>query len=191
MPPKASRRPASPYSGHDKGTTSTRATNAKRQKKGHDDNELNKHLDSGLFSDFTIICGERKFNVHRIILASKGGSFFANLLSSGMQETHEQKCDLSADDVDVVEGMIQFMYDQDIQRERQENEALEDAIRYYVDLFVLADKYQILALQRAVKDVSSHSCSVARPIPPTHWMTLFIPTKSRNPQRTVTSGFLV
>ncbi|KAF1988781.1 hypothetical protein K402DRAFT_19785 [Aulographum hederae CBS 113979] len=66
-------------------------------------------LEAGKYSDLTIICGARRFQVHRAIICSRSG-FFDGACSNPFREAETGIIDLSEDDEEAVEHMIHYFY---------------------------------------------------------------------------------
>ncbi|KAI4199161.1 MAG: hypothetical protein LQ350_004791 [Teloschistes chrysophthalmus] len=66
-------------------------------------------LESGKYSDLTIVCRSRQFRVHRNVLCT-ASKFFAAACDGAFQEAQIGKLDLSADDPNVVERFLSFLY---------------------------------------------------------------------------------
>lgn len=62
-------------------------------------------LEAGKYSDLTIKCGERKFAVHRALICSRSG-FFDGACSNAFREAQSGLIDLSEDDEEAVEHMV-------------------------------------------------------------------------------------
>jgi hypothetical protein len=62
-----------------------------------------------LFTDLEVVCGEKRFAVHRAVLAA-ASPVFAAMLSSGMHES--QVCEISIGDADerAVQDALEYMY---------------------------------------------------------------------------------
>ncbi len=62
-------------------------------------------LEAGKYSDLTIICGEKRYAVHRAVICSRSG-FFDGACSNRFREAETGVIDLSEDDEEAVEHMI-------------------------------------------------------------------------------------
>jgi len=72
-------------------------------------------LEAGKYSDLSIVCGSRKWAVHRAIICSRSG-FFDGACSSPFKEAETGVIDLSEDDEEAVEHMVQYFYHLDYLR---------------------------------------------------------------------------
>ncbi|KAF2737119.1 hypothetical protein EJ04DRAFT_129332 [Polyplosphaeria fusca] len=71
-------------------------------------NALKQLLFSGDYSDFTIVCGERTWKVHKAIICPRS-DYFARAVTFGKEA--EDKCiDLVEDDPEVVGLMLEYFY---------------------------------------------------------------------------------
>ncbi|XP_017462897.1 PREDICTED: speckle-type POZ protein-like B, partial [Rhagoletis zephyria] len=86
-------------------------------------------LDSGEFSDFTVVIGSTEIPVHKIILSAHSPIFKA-MFSMHTKESQENKVDISDVSVDVMKDFLQFIYT---------GVAPEDD-RLSLELLTLADK---------------------------------------------------
>lgn len=63
----------------------------------------------GKYSDLTIVCNYRQWAVHRAIVCSRS-QFFDGACSHDFQESANRTIDLSEDDEEAVNMMIQCMF---------------------------------------------------------------------------------
>ena len=96
-------------------------------------------FDDESFKDFTFIVGDKKFKVHRIILAAQS-SVFAALFKSQMIEGLLLSADITDVEPDIFEKMLQFIYTNKIDKEDLKNSIDE--------LLAVADKYDLKKLKR-------------------------------------------
>jgi hypothetical protein len=68
-----------------------------------------RYLRSGEYSDFTIKCGEKTFNVHRAVLGASS-EFFAKAFKTRFGKGDHPSINLAEDDLEVVARMIVFSY---------------------------------------------------------------------------------
>ncbi len=66
-------------------------------------------LEAGKYSDLTIVCGMKRYAVHRAIICSRSG-FFDGACSHTFREAETGIIDLSEDDPEAVEHMIDCNY---------------------------------------------------------------------------------
>jgi hypothetical protein len=62
------------------------------------------------FSDLTIVCGAKRYPVHRVLLATRS-SFFAGACRNSFIEAETGVINLSEDDADAVEHMVHCEHD--------------------------------------------------------------------------------
>ena len=96
---------------------------------------LNENRKNNVYTDVTIVCGDRKFEVHRIVISPQSAFFKAKLQR---WETGEKTIDMSDLDPQIVEVMIDYMYT-----------GKTSSISYKVcpDLLAACNKYQLSALK--------------------------------------------
>ncbi|KAJ9624856.1 hypothetical protein H2203_004806 [Taxawa tesnikishii (nom. ined.)] len=66
------------------------------------------HL-GGKYSDLTVVCGSKRWAVHKAILCSRSG-FFDGACSNQFRESQTGLIDLSEDDEEAIEHMIHYFY---------------------------------------------------------------------------------
>ncbi|KAF2023846.1 hypothetical protein EK21DRAFT_80020 [Setomelanomma holmii] len=64
---------------------------------------------SGMYSDLTIVCGAKRYQVHRALLASRS-PFFEGACRNSFLEAQTGVIDLSEDDAEAVEHMVHYFY---------------------------------------------------------------------------------
>ncbi|KAF2846716.1 hypothetical protein T440DRAFT_482319 [Plenodomus tracheiphilus IPT5] len=69
-------------------------------------------FDSGKYSDLTIVCGAKRYPVHRALLATRS-SFFQGACRDGFREAESGVIDLTEDDAEAVEHMVHYFYHND------------------------------------------------------------------------------
>ena len=62
-------------------------------------------FECGKYSDLTIVCGAKRYPVHRVLLATRS-SFFEGACRDGFQEASTGVIDLTEDDAEAVEHMV-------------------------------------------------------------------------------------
>ncbi|KAH0556868.1 hypothetical protein GP486_005347 [Trichoglossum hirsutum] len=136
-------------------------------------------LQSSKYSDLTIICGNREFNVHRSIVCPRS-RFFAAACDGEFLEGKTGKITLMGDDMETVKRMISYLYTLDYEDEEHvdekvtddpsvEDEAVEATIEKprkrsrlseesrpalfsSVRVYAIAEKYDIPALKTLAKE---------------------------------------
>ncbi|EME43757.1 hypothetical protein DOTSEDRAFT_71563 [Dothistroma septosporum NZE10] len=105
-------------------------------------------------SDFTIICKDKEWHVHRVILASHS-SVLNRACSGEFMEGRKKKYDLSEYDVGQVEALIEYMYTLEYQIS-DDVSSLEE-LCLHINMCILADKYDIPCLKEFAT-TKSKSC---------------------------------
>ncbi|OQO00436.1 hypothetical protein B0A48_13785 [Cryoendolithus antarcticus] len=109
-------------------------------------------LETGDFSDFSIVCGEREWKVHKAIISHQS-EYFKAACSGGFDEASSKQIDLSCDDVTALETLISFMYTGALPKVEADCWAVPDAL-LALRVHVLADKYGMATLgDLAAEDV--------------------------------------
>jgi hypothetical protein len=83
------------------------------QKRRHDEfrESMKSLLQTGKHSDFTIVCGDDTYKVHKSIVCSQCD--FLDAASRFGREAEEGKIDLVDDEPEIVKYMIQYLYELD------------------------------------------------------------------------------
>ncbi|KAK8176753.1 hypothetical protein BC567DRAFT_209615 [Phyllosticta citribraziliensis] len=98
--------------------------------------KLSEHLQTGKFSDITIVCGDVQIKAHRVVL-SVGSAFFRAMLSTknGFKESTEPVIILDEDPA-ILQAMRNFAatlkYRMDMANEEHQQEYV-DAVRFIYD----------------------------------------------------------
>ncbi|KAF9700927.1 hypothetical protein EKO04_000986 [Ascochyta lentis] len=66
-------------------------------------------FECGKYSDLTIVCGSKRYPVHRALLATRS-TFFEGACRGGFQESSTGVIDLTEDDAEAVEHMVHYFY---------------------------------------------------------------------------------
>ena len=99
-------------------------------------NEARKH---GSYTDVTLVCGEREFHAHRVVLATQSQFFKARFEEHWTRE--DNKIVMSDITPDTLEAILTFMYTGEI--EATHNDELEKVL----DVLKAAAEYQVTKLQ--------------------------------------------
>ncbi|KAK1971965.1 POZ domain-containing protein [Colletotrichum sublineola] len=93
-------------------------------------------LETGKFSDFTIVCQNTEFRVHKAVLYPQS-DYFAALFDSNMEEA--QKGVVTFDDIDpkIMKHLIDFFYSDYHGFEFDHSE-----LKIHVEVWILADRLQ-------------------------------------------------
>ncbi|ORY18188.1 hypothetical protein BCR34DRAFT_529423 [Clohesyomyces aquaticus] len=111
---------------------------------------LKKHFEDAKFSDLVVKCREDEYHVHRVILCSHS-QWFAKVCARSHADTIPQTIDLSADDPDAVDAMLQYCYQLDY---ADKFLGLSSAgytiytLAPHIDIYLLAERYSIPGLSR-------------------------------------------
>ncbi|KAJ5318321.1 hypothetical protein N7476_004741, partial [Penicillium atrosanguineum] len=109
---------------------------------------LQRLLDSGRYSDLTISCGEKNFQVHRAIVCSQS-SFFDAAVKGGFKEAYLSHVDLPDDELGTIQRVVSFLYLQDYQETDESHSEIRDSDSMWNNLgvFMAADKFDISILK--------------------------------------------
>lgn len=118
---------------------------------------------NGQFSDFSIICGEKEYRVHRCFIAPQS-RYFERACNGMFRESAEHKIELHGDCPELVDRMIHYFYnfdyyDCDIEETKCPDNMAASA-HTQVEMYCTADKYDVpglraLALEKLKKATSS------------------------------------
>ncbi|RDI83852.1 hypothetical protein Vi05172_g6278 [Venturia inaequalis] len=101
-------------------------------------------LGSDEFSDMTITCKDGKiFKVHRAVISSQS-KFFYNACTKDFKEKKDANIDLSEQDPEAVEALLEYLYKCDYTRLTKDNAS---ALVLHVHVYQLADMYDIAELK--------------------------------------------
>lgn len=96
-------------------------------------------LETGNFSDVTVVCGEERFEVHSVILAARSPVFQA-MWSTSMKERASKEVQVIDLEPAAVRRMLRFMYsgvlNEELQNDSDTVALLEAAHRYQVSVLV-------------------------------------------------------
>lgn len=111
-------------------------------------------LNDHRFSDFTIVCDGKQFNVHRCFIAAHS-KWFDRACSGPFKEASSQRVELHEDMLAAVECMINFFYtcdyDDSIQNATSTSEPMDkepnNALQLNAWVYATADKYEVPTLK--------------------------------------------
>ncbi|KAH8767336.1 hypothetical protein F5883DRAFT_670715 [Diaporthe sp. PMI_573] len=111
-------------------------------------------FETGNLADATVVCGDRTWNVHKVILASRCRWFKAAFYGN-MAEAVSSKVVLQEQDPDVVNIMLRFIYTKDTEmKELKRGKGLPSL---FIRTFRLADFFQIDELKEvATEELQSY-----------------------------------
>ncbi|KAF2251316.1 hypothetical protein BU26DRAFT_518009 [Trematosphaeria pertusa] len=95
-------------------------------------NAIKSLLASGKHSDFVITCGDDVYNVHKAILCSQSDVFDA--ASRFGKESEDGRMDLAEDEPEIVKYMIQYLYEEQYEVPRAQDEPSVRVVINFVDL---------------------------------------------------------
>ncbi|KAI1125925.1 BTB/POZ protein [Nemania abortiva] len=115
-------------------------------------------LETGKFSDITVKCGKRTWNLHRAILTSRCKYFRAALENDKFKEAQDKVIEIHDQDPDQVDWVIRFIYTEyetcedsgDLEKLINDDATAMDTC---VDLFMIADYFALDALCERASDV--------------------------------------
>ncbi|KAF2681496.1 hypothetical protein K458DRAFT_444693 [Lentithecium fluviatile CBS 122367] len=126
---------------------------------------LKKHFDDAQFADLVVRCRDDEYHVHRVIMCSHS-QWFAKVCAKAALETGLQTIDLSADDPDAVDAMLQYCYQLDY---ADKFLGLSSAgyviytLSPHIDIYLLATRYSIPGLQQlAVEKFEARAAVLSR-----------------------------
>jgi len=123
--------------------------------------------DLDMFSDFTIVCGGKRFKYHRLILASMSTTFKTMLTNDSFAESKELVVEIVDSTPEIVGAMIYFMNNGVIPPNI-------DAISF--DLIHLAQKYDLKDLLKACERSLVNNMAVENVINTLITLDLYVPT---------------
>ncbi|KAF2102092.1 hypothetical protein NA57DRAFT_54023 [Rhizodiscina lignyota] len=71
--------------------------------------EHSKLLAAQSYSDFTIICGGERLQVHRVVLGTRS-QYFDNLFNGQFKEKHTGEIRFDDEDPNTIRAMVEYMY---------------------------------------------------------------------------------
>nr|OQO16317.1 hypothetical protein B0A51_14882 [Rachicladosporium sp. CCFEE 5018] len=113
-------------------------------------------LETGEFSDFAVICGERKWKVHMAILCPQS-AYFRSACAGQYSEAGSGQLDLSCEDEAALDAMINYMYHGCYSDVADSHNSPAD-VPFHLKVHILADKYDIAFL---VEDAAYAFLSIA------------------------------
>ncbi|KAK4549102.1 hypothetical protein LTR36_007558 [Oleoguttula mirabilis] len=108
---------------------------------------------SGKYSDITVVCGKRKWKLHKSILCTQS-DYFAKACDGSFHEAQKGIIPLKEDDECAVAAMLYYFYHADYSNDRIKPSATSAAL-LHVMVYMIADKYILEDLRAvAVKKLS-------------------------------------
>ncbi|KAK5636411.1 hypothetical protein RRF57_012123 [Xylaria bambusicola] len=130
-------------------------------------NHSSRFLESGMFSDVTVKCGDKTWNLHRNILSTRCQFFRKELQANTFKESTEQLIELHDAGPDEVFWAIYYIYTTRLPEDFMTLvENSPSAITRLIDLFNVADFFTLDAL-------CDHTCHILRDILHEHAMKIY------------------
>ncbi|KAK7917708.1 hypothetical protein PG985_011316 [Apiospora marii] len=99
-------------------------------------------LKSGYASDVKVVCGDRTWNLHKVILSTRS-TFFRKAFTGDSKEAHGDHLTLPDHKPHEVQGIITFIYTGRLCSNLEKDESLET----YIRIFELGDTFGLGALR--------------------------------------------
>lgn len=106
-------------------------------------------LESGRFSDITLICQGKEFKAHKIILASRSPVFSA-MFEHGMKESRESIVEIPDIEPEIMKELLKFIY----------YEKVDNLEKHACSILVAATKYQIEKLMNICQKLMYENLSI-------------------------------
>ncbi|KAL2002768.1 hypothetical protein VTN02DRAFT_5986 [Thermoascus thermophilus] len=108
-------------------------------------------LYTGMYSNFTIVCGGSEWKVHRVILCAQS-PYFQKICKECYQEGENRRLELKEEDPDVIQAVLDFLYTGDYETDEIDySQDVNALINRHVQVYACADKFCISDL----KDVAA------------------------------------
>ncbi|OCL06890.1 hypothetical protein AOQ84DRAFT_378197 [Glonium stellatum] len=115
---------------------------------------LMRYFDSAEFSDLIVRCRDDEYHVHRIIMCSQS-QFFAKACAERFKDFKPPIIDLSADDPEAIDAMLQYCYQLDYADKFLGLNSTGYTIYTltpHIDVYLIAEKYCIPGLKKLAVD---------------------------------------
>jgi hypothetical protein len=112
---------------------------------------LKKHFDDAQYSDMIVRCRDDEYRVHRVIVSSHSQWFSKVCAKVPPDDPSSQTVDLSADDPDAVDAMLQYFYQLDYADTFLGLSSVGYTIYTllpHIDVYLLAERYSIPGLKQ-------------------------------------------
>nr|OQO30859.1 hypothetical protein B0A51_01482 [Rachicladosporium sp. CCFEE 5018] len=105
----------------------------------------------GRWTDLDVVCGDKTFKVHKVVVCSQS-AFFETAVEGMFKEARENKIDLSADGVEAVEVMINYLHFANYTRAADttvgaDHQFVKWDMAFHIKVFALAQRCFIGGLQ--------------------------------------------
>ncbi|KAL1863986.1 hypothetical protein Daus18300_007951 [Diaporthe australafricana] len=119
-----------------------------------------KLFDSGEFADCKVICKDREFNTHRLILSTRS-QYFRRALGGPWKESQTGEVKLDDHEPEKIEWLLRYIYHQDLKwhRASAEHGGEADFLPMLVELTTIGDYFLVQGLVDAAQDAIIDTCS--------------------------------
>lgn len=100
-----------------------------------------------LFSDVTLLCRDRSFACHKVVLAARSDVFRAMLSHEDMEEALTKKVKIIDIEPEILEMMLLFLYTDDVRAKDTNNGETPMSVPVLCNLLAAADKYNVAHLR--------------------------------------------
>ncbi len=106
-------------------------------------NQINSMLEERKYTDFKLVCGDRQFSCHKVVLAARSPVFDAMLSNENHLEVQKGKVNITDMDHDKLEVFLKYLYTGNFSDHMKQHAK---------ELLVAADKYQVEGLKLAAEE---------------------------------------
>ncbi|KAK8023843.1 hypothetical protein PG993_011909 [Apiospora rasikravindrae] len=125
----------------------------------HFEDSYEEHLQSGKMSDVQLSCGDRTWNLHKIVLCRS--PFFKKAFTGGFKEANESHMTLEDTDPQDLNGVISYIYTGKISSDLKKDESIEA----YIRIFELGDFFDLRELRAfALVNLEDEMIDIARSV---------------------------
>jgi len=114
------------------------------------DHNSHSYFEDGKFSDFTILCDGKEYNVHRCFIAPQS-KYFERACTGMFKEGAERKIELKEDLTSMVDRMVYYFYNFNYRTGSDSTKPTETkswpALSVHIQMYSIADKYDVPGLR--------------------------------------------